>query len=65
MKLVVVVFRSHDFFFNLSWHVLVVNPADVKKGDKQKYQKTKKRVVSHKLSKGLLIFAIETSVTWV
>lgn len=28
------------YFLNLAWNVMVVNPADVKTGDKQKYQKT-------------------------
>jgi transposase len=33
-------FSVARYFLNLAWHVLVVNPADVKTGDKQKYQKT-------------------------
>jgi hypothetical protein len=28
------------YFFNLGWNVLVVNPSDVKRGDKERYQKT-------------------------
>jgi hypothetical protein len=28
------------FFFKLGWNVLVVNPSDVKRGDKERYQKT-------------------------
>jgi transposase len=27
-------------FLNLGWNVLVVNPSDVKRGDKERYQKT-------------------------
>lgn len=33
-------FSVARFFLNLGWKVLVVNPADIKTGDKQKYQKT-------------------------
>lgn len=33
-------FSVARFFLNLGWNVIVVNPADVKTGDKQKYQKT-------------------------
>jgi transposase len=33
-------FSVARYFLNLGWTVLVVNPADVKTGDKQKYQKT-------------------------
>ena len=33
-------FSVARYFLNLGWNVLVVNPADVKTGDKQKYQKT-------------------------
>jgi hypothetical protein len=31
---------SAAFFFKLGWNVLVVNPSDVKRGDKERYQKT-------------------------
>jgi transposase len=33
-------FSVARYFLNLGWHVLVVNPADVKTGDKERYQKT-------------------------
>ena len=33
-------FSTARYFINLGWNVLVVNPADVKKGDKERYQKT-------------------------
>lgn len=33
-------FSAARYFMNLGWHVMVVNPADVKTGDKQRYQKT-------------------------
>ena len=33
-------FSAARFFINLGWNVLVVNPADVKTGDKERYQKT-------------------------
>ena len=33
-------FSVARYFLNLGWNVLVVNPADVKTSDKQKYQKT-------------------------
>ena len=33
-------FSVARYFLNLAWNVLVVNPADVKTGDKQRYQKT-------------------------
>ena len=33
-------FTTARYFLNLGWTVLVVNPADVKKGDKERYQKT-------------------------
>ena len=33
-------FHNARFFANLGWNVMVVNPGDVKKGDKQRYQKT-------------------------
>lgn len=33
-------FTAARYFLNLGWNVLVVNPADVKTGDKERYQKT-------------------------
>lgn len=33
-------FSVARYFLNLAWNVLVVNPADVKKGNKERYQKT-------------------------
>jgi hypothetical protein len=39
MKRVVLQF-SGTIFLNLGWNVLVVNPSDVKRGDKERYQKT-------------------------
>jgi len=33
-------FTSARYFLNLGWNVLVVNPADVKTSDKERYQKT-------------------------
>ena len=33
-------FSSARYFLNLGWNVLVVNPADIKTGDKERYQKT-------------------------
>lgn len=33
-------FSVARYFLNLAWNVLVVNPADVKTGDKERYQKT-------------------------
>lgn len=33
-------FHTARFFMNLGWDVLVVNPADIKRGDKERYQKT-------------------------
>lgn len=50
-------FSVARYFLNLSWHVLVVNPADVKTGDKQKYQKTDSldaRNLSNQLKAGAL-----------
>lgn len=50
-------FSVARYFLNLSWHVLVVNPADVKTGDKQKYQKTDSldaRNLSNQLKAGTL-----------
>jgi hypothetical protein len=39
MKRVVADSPRHDIL-NLGWNVLVVNPSDVKRGDKERYQKT-------------------------
>lgn len=50
-------FSVARYFLNLGWTVLVVNPADVKTGDKQKYQKTDSldaRNLSHQLKAGTL-----------
>lgn len=33
-------FHTARYFLNLGWNVLVVNPSDVKKSDKDRYQKT-------------------------
>jgi transposase len=33
-------FSVARYFLHLGWHVLVVNPSDVKTGDKERYQKT-------------------------
>lgn len=33
-------FHTARYFLNLGWDVLVVNPADIKRGDKERYQKT-------------------------
>ena len=33
-------FHAARYFLNLGWNVLVVNPSDVKKSDKDRYQKT-------------------------
>lgn len=33
-------FHTARYFLNFAWHVLVVNPADIKRGDKERYQKT-------------------------
>ncbi|MBK0371136.1 hypothetical protein [Flavobacterium agrisoli] len=33
-------FSAARYFLNLGWHVLVVNPADLKTSDKHRYQKT-------------------------
>jgi hypothetical protein len=38
MKRVVADSPRHDIL-NLGWNVLVVNPSDVKRGDKERYQK--------------------------
>jgi transposase len=33
-------FHAARYFLNLGWEVLVVNPADIRRGDKERYQKT-------------------------
>jgi transposase len=51
-------FSVARYFLNLGWNVLVVNPADVKTGDKQKYQKTDSldaRNLSNQLKAGTLV----------
>lgn len=51
-------FSVARYFLNLGWNVLVVNPADVKTGDKQKYQKTDAldaKNLSNQLKAGTLI----------
>lgn len=50
-------FSAARYFLNLGWNVLVVNPADVKTGDKQRYQKTDaldSRNLSNQLKSGVL-----------
>ncbi|UUV20366.1 transposase [Paenimyroides aestuarii] len=50
-------FSVASYFLNLGWLVLVVNPADVKKGDKERYQKTDvldSKNLSNELKQGLL-----------
>lgn len=50
-------FSASRYFMNLGWNVLVVNPADVPKMDKQNYQKTDKidcRNLSKQLAAGQL-----------
>lgn len=50
-------FSAARFFLNLGWHVLVVNPADVKTGDKERYQKTDaldSKNLSNQLKSGVL-----------
>jgi transposase len=50
-------FSTARYFLNLGWNVLVVNPADVKKGDKERYQKTDaidSRMLSNQLKRGEL-----------
>jgi hypothetical protein len=46
----------HDIF-KLGWNVLVVNPSDVKRGDKERYQKTDaldSKNLSNQLKSGVL-----------
>ena len=50
-------FTTARYFLNLGWTVLVVNPADVKKGDKERYQKTDaidSKLLSNQLKAGVL-----------
>lgn len=50
-------FSAARYFLNLGWTVLVVNPADVKKGDKERYQKTDaidSKMLSNQLKRGEL-----------
>jgi transposase len=50
-------FSVARYFLNLGWHVLVVNPADVKTGDKERYQKTDaldSKNLSNQLKAGIL-----------
>ena len=50
-------FSVARYFLNLGWHVLVVNPADVKTGDKERYQKTDaldSKNLSNQLKSGVL-----------
>lgn len=49
-------FSAARCFLNLGWNVLVVNPADVKTSDKQRYQKTD-ALDSKNLSKQLKVSA--------
>jgi len=50
-------FSTARYFLNLGWTVLVVNPSDVKKGDKERYQKTDaidSKLLSNQLKSGIL-----------
>jgi transposase len=50
-------FSVARYFLNLGWNVLVVNPADVKTGDKERYQKTDaldSKNLSNQLKAGVL-----------
>ena len=50
-------FSTARYFLNLGWNVLVVNPADVKTGDKERYQKTDaldSKNLSNQLKAGVL-----------
>lgn len=50
-------FTAARYFLNLGWHVLVVNPADVKTGDKERYQKNDSldsKNLSNQLKSGIL-----------
>lgn len=35
-------FHAARYFLNLGWNVLVINPADIRRSDKDRYQKTDK-----------------------
>lgn len=50
-------FHAARYFLNLGWNVLVVNPSDVKRSDKDRYQKTDlldSKNLSNQLKKGEL-----------
>ncbi len=50
-------FSAARYFLNLGWHVLVMNPSDVKTSDKERYQKTDaldSRNLSNQLKAGVL-----------
>jgi transposase len=50
-------FSAARYFLNLGWNVLVVNPSDVKRGDKERYQKTDaldSKNLSNQLKSGVL-----------
>lgn len=50
-------FSAARYFLNLGWEVLVVNPADIRKSDKDRYMKTDKcdaRLLSNQLKLGAL-----------
>jgi transposase len=50
-------FSAGRYFLNLGWNVLVVNPADVKTGDKERYQKKDaldSKNLSNQLKSGVL-----------
>ena len=50
-------FTAARYFLNLGWNVLVDNPADVKTGDKERYQKTDSldsKNLSNQLKSGVL-----------
>ena len=50
-------FSAARYFLNLGWNVLVVNPSDVKTGDKERYQKTDaldSKNLSNQLKSGVL-----------
>lgn len=50
-------FHTARYFLNLGWNVLVINPADIRRSDKDRYQKTDKidaRNLSNQLKLGVL-----------
>lgn len=50
-------FSAARYFLNLGWEVLVINPADIRKSDKDRYMKTDKcdaRLLSNQLKHGAL-----------